>query len=240
MHKGTTIVGVAALLGMASPSAGAQVMTTPPPPRPPYIGAPVAVPPPPSPRTGATGPTPVGNPGTWVTADDYPLAALRAEVQGTAAFRLDINSKGLVSGCTITNSSGSQELDTATCDLVTERARFEPGRDAQGLAIAGSYSTRIRWIIPDGSPDGPSQVVPSVSIETFFVETDGTATNCKSTSNGADVSASRRNSPCIGGERFAPFLDASGNPVRRKVTATMTVTVTDPNPKPAPRKKRHR
>ena len=230
--SGAIVLLGSAILGLTSQSAGAQ-------PYPPTT-SPVAPPMPyPVAPPGIRPATPTGSPAAWATANDYPTQALRAEVEGTVAFRLEIGSDGRVANCMVTSSSGSAELDTTTCRLVTQRAQFDPARDAQGRAVSGTYSNRIRWIIPKDAY-GPSRLVPAVSIETFFVETDGTATNCRSTFNGIDVTAKRLKSPCITGERFAPYTDSSGKLVRKKVTATMTITVIDPAAKQAPRKKRRR
>jgi protein TonB len=54
---------------------------------------------------------------------------------------------GRVADCTITSSSGSPDLDEATCANVTRRARFNPAM-ADGKPTTGSYSGRIRWVIP--------------------------------------------------------------------------------------------
>ncbi len=94
------------------------------------------------------GAKPKGNPGRWVTNDDYRTRWVREEMTGTARFTLAISASGKVTGCTITRSSGHAALDEATCELVTKRARFEAARDGTGKATAGSYSGSITWQIP--------------------------------------------------------------------------------------------
>lgn len=105
---------------------------------------------------------PAGNPGQWVTSDDYPAEAMRQGHEGTSGFRLAYDATGRTTGCEITSPSGHAELDEATCRLLIERARFIPGRDAEGAQIGGTYSNRIRWRIPEGSelPPGPTPFMP--------------------------------------------------------------------------------
>lgn len=126
-----------------------QTVVTPPPlPPPPIIAppAPVAAPPPPrfQPKTA----TPKGNPANWATTNDYPSRALREEREGTTGFRVTVGPDGRVTSCDITSSSGSPDLDEATCSNVTRRARFTPATDGEGNPTSGSYSNRIRWVIP--------------------------------------------------------------------------------------------
>ena len=87
--------------------------------------------------------------------NDYPLAALRAEQQGTVSFRLSVGPDGMPSRCAITASSGSADLDLATCNLVLSRARFRPARDGSGQPIASAYSNRVAWRIPEPPPPVP-------------------------------------------------------------------------------------
>jgi TonB family protein len=94
-------------------------------------------------------PRPRGNPGNWATSNDYPSVALQQEIEGTSGFSLTVGPDGLVSDCVITQSSGSPELDTATCTNVKQRARFEPALDASGTPTTGKYANRIRWQIPE-------------------------------------------------------------------------------------------
>jgi TonB family protein len=93
-------------------------------------------------------PKPRGNPGNWATSNDYPSVALQQEIEGTSGFSLTVGPDGRVSDCVITQSSGSPELDTATCTNVKQRARFEPALDASGTPTTGKYANRIRWQIP--------------------------------------------------------------------------------------------
>lgn len=117
---------------------------------PPVIRAPVApAPPPPPPKPSVAEALQArGNPGDWVTTDDYPPSALRNNEAGVTAFKLDVGADGRVTNCSITKSSGFSDLDETACRLLQRRARFKPAKDAQGNGIASSYSSAVRWQIP--------------------------------------------------------------------------------------------
>ncbi|MXO64222.1 energy transducer TonB [Altericroceibacterium endophyticum] len=93
--------------------------------------------------------SPRNNPGSWATPNDYPSRALREGQEGVASFRVVVGSDGKVRSCEITASSGHALLDKATCDNVTRRARFNPAKNDSGAKVVGTYSSRIRWTIPD-------------------------------------------------------------------------------------------
>lgn len=91
---------------------------------------------------------PKGSPGEWVTTDDYPASALRNGQQGRAGFRLDVGTDGRPSACTITQTSGSSDLDQATCRNLMRRAHFNAARDAAGTPVPSSYSNSVVWSLP--------------------------------------------------------------------------------------------
>jgi periplasmic protein TonB len=92
---------------------------------------------------------PLTAPGRWVSEADYPTNALRRGEQGVTAFEITVGPDGRVRDCTVTRSSGSAELDAATCVKVTQRARFDPASDERGAVVAGRYRNAIRWQIPE-------------------------------------------------------------------------------------------
>ncbi|WP_186728785.1 energy transducer TonB [Sphingomonas panacisoli] len=83
-----------------------------------------------------------------ITPDDYPPAALRANLMGRTVVALKISAHGLVSDCAVTGSSGSADLDDATCRVMRVRARFTPAKDGSGRPTRDSYNTNILWQIP--------------------------------------------------------------------------------------------
>lgn len=95
------------------------------------------------------GAVPRGNPGRWVTNDDYRPRWVRENLTGAARFTLAIDASGKVTDCTITRSTGHAVLDEATCQLLRKRARFDAARDGSGKPVAGSYSSTITWRIPE-------------------------------------------------------------------------------------------
>lgn len=219
----TFVAGTASAQGSWSP----QASPSPAPPPPIYV-APPAPPPPPTPAGKARPARPAGNPGTWVTSNDYPTDAMRSETQGTTGFRLTIDPTGAVTACDVTLSSGSESLDSTACRLMRERGRFVPALDAKGKPTVGTWSSRFRWALPD---DGPLKVPePFTDTLSFVIEADGTATGCTGTGKSASFS---QTGPCNQGPIFEPLRDAAGKPVRRKVTLVSSLSVTDPGPAPA-------
>ena len=109
--------------------------------------APVLAPPAPAPKGPSSSAQPKGNPGSWATTNDYPSRALREERSGTAGFRVTVGADGRVIDCQVTSSSGHADLDQATCANVSRRARFKPAMQ-DGQPVQGSYSNRVRWVIP--------------------------------------------------------------------------------------------
>jgi protein TonB len=105
------------------------------------------MPPPPKSDLSA-GARPQGHPGDWVTTDDYPASALRAGVEGRTGFRLDLGIDGHATGCTVTQSSGSDELDRTACRLLQRRAHFAPALGVDGQPIASSFAGSVIWRAP--------------------------------------------------------------------------------------------
>jgi periplasmic protein TonB len=132
-----------------------QTTVTPPPPAPvTYVAAPPSAappgppPPPPPPPKGPSKPaSPKGQPGSWANSNDYPSRALREEKEGVTRFRVTVSADGRVTSCDVTGSSGSPELDSTTCSLITRRGRFNPAME-DGSPTTGSWSSSVRWQIP--------------------------------------------------------------------------------------------
>jgi TonB family protein len=102
-----------------------------------------------SPRaTRTTPPQPIGNPGSWVRASDYPANVLRNGEQGTSRYQVRVGANGVPTACFTTGSSGHFQLDARACNMVMSRARFQPGRDASGNPAAGLYSGSHSWRAP--------------------------------------------------------------------------------------------
>jgi TonB family protein len=128
------------ILGSAIPLSLLLVLAAAPPPPPPQRAAPLA-----------------GSLPKLLTSDDYPNAALRNEEQGIVEIRLDVDAAGHVTSCTVTASSGSDSLDTTTCRLMIERARFTPARNRRGHAVPDKYVQKIGWRISVQSVGPPTQ-----------------------------------------------------------------------------------
>ena len=116
-----------------------DVTPTPPPP-----------PPPPPPARKVEPARARANLASNVSDSDYPASAARNEEQGTTRFRLAVGPDGRVKDCTVTGSSGSSALDSATCRIMKSRARFTPARDSDGNPTGDSVSNAIRWVLPEG------------------------------------------------------------------------------------------
>lgn len=61
---------------------------------------------------------PIGNPGEWVTDNDYPAAAYGRRAGGKVMLVATITPDGKTSGCRIIKTSGDRDLDLASCAAV--------------------------------------------------------------------------------------------------------------------------
>jgi TonB family protein len=104
-------------------------------------------PPPPAPRIVAPA-QPRGDPQALISGRDYPDSALRAGEQGTVRYLLEVGADGRVHGCTVTRSSGSFGLDSATCRIMKARSRFTPARDSNGNPAPSQEAQAVAWSLP--------------------------------------------------------------------------------------------
>jgi len=133
-----------------------------------------------------------------ISPDDYPAAALRNEEQGIVAVRLDIGADGLVKGCTVTASSGSAALDSTTCALLRQRARFAPARDRKGRAMPDTYAQKIAWMIAgDSNAEQGLNGAAQAWVDCLLAE----AGRHVGESGSADAIADRAFAACPDGER---------------------------------------
>jgi hypothetical protein len=79
-----------------------------------------------------------------ITDADYPPAALAARQEGNVHFVLDVDATGKTR-CRVTASSGWPLLDSVTCELLQERARFTHALDAEGNPTADSRTGSYAW-----------------------------------------------------------------------------------------------
>ena len=107
----------------------------------------VSPPPPPAPAPSAIaiGPKLLTNVGAMM---NYPLEALRNGWQGQVGVAVSVSMIGVPLDCRITTSSGYPVLDNATCDVM-RRAVFTPAINGSGTPVNGTYSSRIRWVLPE-------------------------------------------------------------------------------------------
>jgi periplasmic protein TonB len=66
-------------------------------------------------------------------------------IQGYLRFELSVSPRGRVTSWRVLQSSGSARLDHKACNIMVERARFIPARDAEGTRVADTYQGSMRW-----------------------------------------------------------------------------------------------
>lgn len=85
---------------------------------------------------------------SYASPYDYPASALSALAEGETHALIDVSPEGRASNCRVIRTSGNQEIDEATCMIVTKRARYDPARNYEGGAIAAPFYLTFRWEIP--------------------------------------------------------------------------------------------
>jgi protein TonB len=73
---------------------------------------------------------------------DYPRGG---GASGTVAISFRVRTDGRVDSCRVIGSSGTEELDELTCDLVEARFRYRPARDTAGNPVDYVLRTSFTW-----------------------------------------------------------------------------------------------
>jgi TonB family protein len=68
--------------------------------------------------------------------------------EGITGISVEVDVKGLVTNCRVTESSGSQELDDKACQTFENKAKFQPWRGPDRTKVR-KFSTRIVWRITE-------------------------------------------------------------------------------------------
>jgi protein TonB len=85
---------------------------------------------------------------SFVTARDYPAAALRARRQGVSYLRIVVGITGRVIACDIDETSGSDALDAAACRVARARATYTPARSQTGAFVCDVMFEEVEWLLP--------------------------------------------------------------------------------------------
>jgi TonB family protein len=86
------------------------------------------------------------DPVNWISQDDYPAKALQESKGGTTIVRVNVTPEGRVGGCNIVSSSGSRDLDDATCRAANRR-RYTPALGPDGSPVAALTIFFVTWSI---------------------------------------------------------------------------------------------
>lgn len=136
-----------------------------------------------------------------IMPEEYPVEALRRHEYGISSIVMLVSAEGQVTACDVTESSGSDALDRATCALHKKRARFDPARDAAGVPVAGEYRLATSWGVDDHQPQTtiesflqvpaiPADYHSPVKARLLFDEA-GHVTTCEVTDSSGSVAADR-------------------------------------------------
>lgn len=93
-------------------------------------------------------PRPERNLYTYATSNDYPSAAVAAGAMGEAHVLVWVNVDRRASNCRLIRSSGHADIDAATCNILTRRVRYVPGRNLNGDPVAAPAYLTMRWELP--------------------------------------------------------------------------------------------
>lgn len=91
-------------------------------------------------------PRAIGNWSNLIEYSDYPiLSALRRD-SGEVTMRFQVGTDGRARNCVVLVSSGYAALDSTSCRLIEQRARFEPAVDQDGHAVPAIVSETVNWL----------------------------------------------------------------------------------------------
>lgn len=179
--------------------------------------------------------TPLTDPITWMTDADRPADLPSGEVG--AAVEFDISPQGRIENCDKRNARPSS-LGETVCELLKQRARYEPAYDTEGRAVASSGVYGVGWseqgvfkrpadyggAVPRNNPGrwvGPADLPTSrldrgeggIVTVRFDITVEGRASNCSGESQEARINLAPIFCEVIERRaRFRPPIGTDGRP----------------------------
>ncbi|MEA3049901.1 MAG: hypothetical protein QOG84_1737 [Sphingomonadales bacterium] len=86
------------------------------------------------------------DPVNWISQEDYPARALQQSQGGTTIVRVNVTAEGRVAACNTVSSSGSKDLDAATCRAALRR-RYTPALGPDGSPVPALTIFFVTWSI---------------------------------------------------------------------------------------------
>lgn len=80
---------------------------------------------------------------------DYPKELRTLGPKGTTWADVVVGTNGRVTSCRITRASGIPQFDARTCQILLQRFRYRPARDAAGRPVAAPDSFSVDWDYED-------------------------------------------------------------------------------------------
>jgi TonB family protein len=96
----------------------------------------------------------------------YPPRAIAAHEEGAVGFTVTLDSKGQVTRCQVTHTSGHPQLDEETCKIITMNAVFTPDPNL-GPSQTKKHEGLITWKLPGWATalEPPKPVTPAAAPE---------------------------------------------------------------------------
>ncbi|ANU08172.1 energy transducer TonB [Paraurantiacibacter namhicola] len=156
---------------------------------------------------------------TGIRHADYPAEAWRNDEEGRVYFEVAHAIDGSIIDCRITESSGSEVLDAATCPIVLERGEvIQEGLNKAAGTVRGNHYWRKRE---------PQFGIFSVAIA-YTVGADGRLFDCEIVNMAGDVPRNMREdfggNPCPNRSSEPPYRDENGVPINKRVQLSIEVT----------------
>ena len=88
---------------------------------------------------------------TVAGAMDYPKTAIAKEQTGRTVMLLLVGADGRVTRCAIEESSGSDDLDEQSCNLMIANAHFDPARNRRTYPVKSVLKQTVNWQLQSSS-----------------------------------------------------------------------------------------
>lgn len=105
---------------------------------------------------------------------NYPEAAVREGRHGSTVIAFDVLTNGKAANCRVLRSSGSADLDMASCSLILDRSRYEPSLDSSGSPKAVATGITVHWIMPGQDQTTADLPIGGADIRVVHAATDAT------------------------------------------------------------------